>query len=342
MSDRSSPVPHSFQRLLSPLPTGWQPISYTIFADGTLALLSTNVDLAGEHQRVKRVLPSSPRLNPVSRLKALSSEGTAQVWTACSSGWVEAFACPLEKPYPIIDRFDDGRWLTADSGFDGGANARLFSRDGALLGRLRLGDGIQHIVTDASNRIWVGWSDQGTGGNGDWDVRGHEYPPSLDGLGCFDVNGALSSLPDWLFEAGLLIECYALNITDRSALTCFYSHVDFRLIRVVPGRPVQWWRSEFRGSSAIAVDGAHALIAGGYGEDANRLVLVTLDGPGQGEDVCAIAQWALPLRRLPAPTSQPAPVWEHPALLTGRGDMLHLVDDGVWYCWRVSDLMTPR
>lgn len=219
-----------------------------------------------------------------------------------------------------------------ESGFYGGPNARLFSRDGALLERFKLGDGIAHVATDASDRIWVGWHDEGI----------YEHPPSRNGLGCFDVKGAPSSLPDWPFLPGFLIACYALNVTEYTALTCFYSHVDFRLIQVRPRQPVQWWKTELSGASAIARDGMHALIAGGYGDDANRLALVLLDGPGQGEDVRVIAQWTLPLRRLPPSTNEWAPVWDHPTVLIGRGDLLHLIYDGDWYVWRVSDLMTSR
>lgn len=268
-----------------------------------------SVDLAGEHRRASVALSASLPLDPPSSLNALSATGTARVWTEGDSGWVVALNCPLEKPYPIVDRFNDGLWFVADAGFYGGANGRLLTPDGALLGRFRLGDGIGHSSTDASSRIWVGWNDQGIGAKGDRDIDGHEYPPSLDGLGCFETNGALLPFPDLPFPAGFLIECYALNITGQLALRCFYSHTDSGLVQVAPGEPVRWWRSEFSDVSAIARDGRHALMAGGYGEDADRLVLVTLDGPGQGEDVRALAQWALPLHRRSASTNAPAPVW---------------------------------
>lgn len=111
MSDRSPLVPQCFLQRLSPPPAGCQAISYAVFADGTLALLSTNVDLASEHQRARLALLSSSPLDPPSCLDALSSKGAAQVWTACDPGWVEVFSCPLEKPYPIIDRLNDGRWI---------------------------------------------------------------------------------------------------------------------------------------------------------------------------------------------------------------------------------------
>ena len=217
MSNRLPPVPKGFQQHLSPLPSGWQTINYAVFSDETLAVVSANVDLVSEHQRIKLALLSSSRLDPPSCLDVLSSGGTMQVWTACSSSWVMALMCPLERPYPIVNRLNDGRWLVAESGFYSGTNARLLSRNGVLLSRLKLGDGIRYMATDAFNRIWVGWNDQGIGGNSDWDIDGHEYPPSLDGLGGFDVNGNLLPLPDWPFPPGFLIECYALNVTETRA-----------------------------------------------------------------------------------------------------------------------------
>ena len=32
------------------------------------------------------------------------------------------------------------------------------------------------------------------------------------------------------------------------------------------------------------------------------------------------------------------PVWEHPDLLVGRGDVLYPVDGGTWHTWRITDL----
>jgi hypothetical protein len=114
-----------------------------------------------------------------------------------------------------------------------------------------------------------------------------------------------------------------------------FHHVDGRY----PGEPARWWRTNVLGPKAIAVAGNHALLAGGYQKEANRLALVDLVENGVGEQAPVLAAWTLPIRPLPPSDNEWAPVWHRPSLLTGRGDTLHLVDDSVWYRWRVSDLV---
>lgn len=116
------------------------------------------------------------------------------------------------------------------------------------------------------------------------------------------------------------------------------AYTDFPLAHFRSGELARWWRSELQGPNAIAIDGAHALVAGGYRQEANRLALVALEGEGNGEDARLLGTWCLPVRRLPDPANEWAPVWNNPTLLTGRGDTLHLIDDGIWHRWRVADI----
>jgi hypothetical protein len=94
--------------------------------------------------------------------------------------------------------------------------------------------------------------------------------------------------------------------------------------------------------NAIATDGRHVLLAGGYGDDATRLVLVALQGDGRGENTRVLASWRLPLvKRVSLEHEHPSLaehfIWERPMLLAGKGDMLHLVNGETWYSWRVAD-----
>jgi hypothetical protein len=144
------------------------------------------------------------------------------------------------------------------------------------------------------------------------------------------------SLPGHVFDEQRRVIVSNL-LSGEAAWTLPYS--EFPIVCFVPGEPARWWRNELVGPDALAVDKTHALIAGGYTENANRLTLVALAGVGQGEEARQLASWALPLRRLAPPANEWAPVWNAPDLLDGRGDTLHLVDDGVWHCWRVADLL---
>jgi hypothetical protein len=340
MADELPAVPPpSFQLRLPTLPVGWQVIRYAALADGTLAVISTDVDLATEHQRIRAAHLASSSYDHT-RLNALAAGGTARVWIAGSPGWTEALSFSLETPFPIFDRFEDGRWLVANRPSREPANARVLSPDGATLARFKLGDGVSHLGVDASDRIWVGWTDEGMFGNGDWSVPGHEWPPCSNGVACFTPSGMLLPLPQWPKEAGNIADCYALNVLGPGALTCPYT--EFPIVRFFPDKPICWWRNALSGPEAVATDDTHALIAGGYTENANRLTLVALEGVGQGDDARQLASWALPLRRLPPPPNEWAPVWYPPDLLDGRGDMLHLVSDGLWQRWRVADLVALK
>lgn len=328
---------------MSHLPTpmsGWQPVSYTVLADGTLAVLATDVDLAGEHQRINAAFQASTPPDPPSRLVELCANGNAHIWITTPNGaWVAGPTFPLETPFPQFDRFGDGRWLVVASRTREEPNARVLTSEGTLLYRVMLGDGIEHVAIDADDRIWVGWFDEGMFGNDDWRVPGQEWPPSSNGVACFADDGNLLPLPLWPTGAGIIADCYALNVTGAGAWVCPYT--DFPLVRFVPGEQSRWWRSDIAGPTAVAIDGDHAVLAGGYTKDANRLALVALIGNGEGEHASVLATWELPLRRLPPSENSGAPVWDHPNFLTGRGDTLHLVDDGVWYRWRVRDLTRP-
>ena len=215
-----------------------------------------------------------------------------------------------------------------------GPNARVLAPDGALYARFMLGDAIEQVVIDSVDRIWVGWFDEGMGG-GEWTVPGMEWPPSCNGVACFASDGAVEEMPLWPEEAGLIASCYVLTAAGSGVWTSPYT--DFPIVRFVPGRPARWWRSELTGPKAIAVDATHALVAGGYGDDAARLTLVRLQEPGNGQDAVPVVTWRMPLRAALPIQNDWAPVWERPTLLAGRGDTLHLIDDGKWHQWRVAD-----
>jgi hypothetical protein len=340
MSDELAAVPSpSFQLHLPALDAGWQVIRYAVLADGKLAVVSTDVDLKDEHERIRAARLASLSYDHT-RLHALAAGAVARVWIAGTEGWTEALSFRLETPFPIFDRFEDGRWIIVNRPSREDANARVISQDGTTLTRFKLGNGVSRLGVDASNRIWVGWWDQGIFGNLDWSVPGLEWPPCNNGVACFDPNGRLLPLPEWPNIAGSVVDCFALNVSGQSAWVCPCTEIP--LVGFVFEKSARWWRNKHSGPFALAVSETHALIAGGYTHNANRLTLVSLEGPGRGEDACQLASWALPLRRLEPPANEWSPVWYPPDLLDGRGDTLHLVNHGLWQFWRVADLVAPR
>lgn len=311
---------------LSPIPAGWQALHHAILADGTLAAIVTDVDLASEWARIH----ASPdgHLDPPGRIDDLTKEGSAKLLSWGEDGWKEGPVFPLETPHPLLGRFADGRWLVVGSRTRGDPNARILSPDGSLLTRFMLGDGIEHVAIDDLDRIWVGWFDEGIFGRG-WSVPGMEWPPSSNGVACFTPDGSIVAVPTWPEEAGLIDDCYALTPAASGAWVCAYT--DFALVNFAPGEPTRWWRNALVGAKAIAIDGNHMLLAGGYGSDAARLALVELDQRGSGEAAVTLATWQMPLRLAGS---------ERPMLLTGRADTLHLIDGDRWHRWRVGDVVT--
>ncbi|WP_380926766.1 hypothetical protein [Sphingomonas arantia] len=317
---------------LPALPAGWHPKRYAITVGGKLAVAACNIDIDAERTRILAAE------DPPSRLQELLNAGRTGLMVLGDAGWYLELSIELETPHSLIDRFADGRWLVVGGRTDAKSNARVFGPDGTLLNRFLLGDGIQDIGIDSVGRIWVSWFDEGIAGpyNEKWRVAGEERPPSSRGIGCFDATGAFIPLPP-IPEVGRIDDCYALTVTGDEAWACPYT--EFPLLRLSPNQPVRWWTSELAGPSAVAIDGSCALVAGGYEEDASRLALVSLEGGGEGESVRLLARYDLPLRRRSTSANASKPDWDRPTLLAGRGDMLHLVDDGVWRRWRVSEVL---
>ena len=318
---------------LPPLPAGWHLVAAAALADGKLALLGADADLAQEWRRDAegRVL---------GKPWEVAARATARVWRFDGEALDAGPSFPLEAPYWQIDRFDDGRWLVVAARTDNEPNARVLAPDGALLARFKLGDGIEHVGVDGRDRIWVGWFDEGIYGNDAWRVPGEDWPPSSRGIGVFSAAGDYQPLSVFPEAVGIVADCYALNIMDEGAWAC--PEMNFPLLDLRPDHPVRWWSSEIGGAKALAVSGTHVLLAGGYGADANRLTLVTLDGEGNGGAARTVASWRLPLApRVPQPGERPEILehhpWQYPMLLAGRGDTIHLIQDETWHRWRVSD-----
>jgi hypothetical protein len=317
---------------LSPIPEAWQALSYAVLSDGSLIIVVTDVDLASERARV---FGNFGVLEPPSQINELKNSGRVQLLVWAADGWRSGPTFPLENSHLLVDRFGDGRWLVVGTRTLGEPNARVFAPDGSQLARFTLGDGIEHVAIDSFDRIWVGWFDEGVGGNTGWQVPGQEWPPSSNGVACFASDGRLIDVPSKPAGVEHIEDCYALTVDGAGVWVCTYT--DFPLIRFSPGGSARWWCGAPAGSKAIAVDGDRALVAGGYGADAARLALLRLDGAGEGEGVQLLATSHLPLRPAAPTDHRWAPVWERPNLLAGRGDTLHLVDDDIWYRWRVAD-----
>jgi hypothetical protein len=314
----SAPEPNV--AVLPSLPDGWQIVRHAILADGNLAIIGTDVDLRSEWRREGTGLVIG---NP----QRVAAAAQARIWVFDGSSTAMGPTFPLLTPFPMFDRFADGRWLVASSRALDEAKARILAAQGDELARIRVGDGIQHLKIDGRGRVWVGWFDEGVFGNDGWRVPGHEWPPSSYGLAAFDDAGVLVAHATDAPTYGGIADCYALNVTAERAWACTYT--EFPILECTSEGGSRWWTTELSGPSAIAVDPPYVLAAGGYAENGNRLVLVRLDRE-QGETV---SEWRLPID-LDGPNTA--------NFIDGRGDQLHVVRAGSWYRWRIADFLAAR
>lgn len=299
------------------LPPSWQVVTYSVLLDGRLAILGADVDLRREWQRDQDGMMLG---NP----HRVAAGASARIWIFDGSSLAEGPIFPLLSPYPAFDRFADGRWLVASTRAFEEPNARILTTKGAEVRRIRLGDGIEHLKIDEVDRIWVGWFDEGIFGNDGWHVPGREWPPSNSGLAAFDEEGAVVALAELASSSGLIADCYALNVIEKTAWACPYT--DFPILACDGRGRSRWWPTALSGPRAIAVCPPYVVAAGGYAKDGNRVVLVRLDEK-RGE---IVEEW-----RLPFEVGFPDAV----ALIDARGDQLHVVEKEVWHRWRVQDFI---
>jgi hypothetical protein len=150
-------------------------------------------------------------------------------------------------------------------------------------------------------------------------LPGLKWAPSAHGIAAFDDTGALLEHSTLTSVA----DCYALNVLNDEAWACTYS--DFPIWRMHDGRERNW-PTNLRGTRAIAVRYPHVLAAGGYRDEANRVVLLRLENSVSH----SLGEW-----RLPFGVGYPAQV----EMIDGRDDELHVVQDHQWHRWRVADFV---
>lgn len=279
-----------------------------MLAESRLSVIGANEDVLGAARSDREGKTSGEMLKA-------AHTASAKIWTVENGTLVEHIRFPLLEPFPIVEQFPDGRWLVTQARASGKWNARIFDMQGTEQDHFFLGDGIEHIKIDSRSRIWVGWFDEGIGGNRDWRVPGQQFPPSTYGLASFDEMGMLiSCAPPVTID-----DCYALNVAADVVWGCTYT--DFPIWRL--GDDFEdIWQTKLIGTSALAVKWPHVLAAGGYGDNAGSTTLFKLDET----TATTLGEWNLPLG-------------DHFHMMDGRDDELHVVQNGQWQRWKVDDFI---
>jgi hypothetical protein len=136
-------------------------------------------------------------------------------------------------------------------------NARVYDGIGSVIAEFCLGDGIEHLQTDAAGNIWAAYFDEGVFGNFGWGASNGAEPIGSAGLVRFDRSGK----KEWEYRPpdGLdsICDCYALNVSSSGVWACYYT--EFPIIRIDSHGRIEWWRNEsFGGQTTCCERRQHA------------------------------------------------------------------------------------
>ncbi|MGV3479978.1 MAG: hypothetical protein ACO1O3_08530 [Sphingobium sp.] len=299
----------SASTIIPAAPAGWFDHDWFLLSDGALAVLRTDRDIRAAHAAWWRRTQSGEDAGPY---RDPSIGAAAKLFVLARDGSWEKNPVAIDLPefaYPEIDRFGDGRWVVVSA--RAGArdvNARILAPDGQMLHGFAAGDGIEHIRCAPDGTIWIGYFDEGI--FGDTLAQG--------GLVRFDPRGK----PLWSYNdesrgaAASIADCYALTLDGDALWACFYT--DFPIVRIADGKE-SLWHGSASGVRALAMDGDHVLLAGGYGREQSRLTLVRLSGAklsgGTAQTIGTLDFDSL----------------DDAALVQGRGDTIHVVKGDRWH-----------
>lgn len=274
----SSPPPQSSCELPVP-PLGWFEYGCAVLSDGSLALVRVDVDMASKSDQETRSVWPNARLR-LSRLRNHVEIDVAEVPASVS---------------PIVDCFPDGQWIVIEPRASAKAqNARLFGADGSPKGAFAIGDAVLHTSCTPEGVLWVGYFDE-----------------HVDGpvIATFDAAGRQT----WAFSDDHYDPCdvYAFGTTGEVGWACTYAN--FPILSISDGI-VRSWENHFSGARAITATDDFVLLAGGYGQESDRVVLLRL-----GEQVAVpFAEFRWPL------------IADPQAYVSGRDGVLHVVTEGRW------------
>ena len=167
-------------------------------------------------------------------------------------------------------------------------NAWIISRDGTILSRFCLGDGIENCVVKTDGTIITGYFDEGVFGNYGWadSSSAHGYVPPVGecGLIAWTPDGA----PLWKNEKYSIYDCYAISLDEEENLW-FYYYDDFQLVRTnfkenfAFDLPI-----EGSGAFSVASSGDAFLFQGGY-QKHDKFYFLTAHGGRLGQKQEAVA-----------------------------------------------------
>jgi hypothetical protein len=163
--------------------------------------------------------------------------------------------------FPHLAALPDGGFVVADArSREGERQVQVFDALGRASWTFRVGDAIEHLLTDEAGDLWVGYFDEGVYGD----------PSSAPGLRHWSATG--ESL--WSYRpaasADSISDCYALNVSGRTAWACPYTR--FPLLEIGAGHAVRVRENPVRSVLGFAVHAERVVLFGRHGDRTGRLV----------------------------------------------------------------------
>lgn len=202
-------------------------------------------------------------------------------------------------------------------------NAWIYDANGTLQNQFLLGDGIQHLQADEGGNIWVGYFDEGVYGNFGWGGTGDAAPLGATGLVCFNAQGGKLWEYQPVSGTDFISDVYALNVFAKEVWAYYYT--DFPLVRIRWDRNVQAWATKIAGARAFAVGNEKALMFGGYGDHRTSCRVLRLCNTEAVFD-----------QRIALSLPEGGNLAD--ATVTGRGNVLHVFADEIWYQFSTGSL----
>ena len=163
----------------------------------------------------------------------LEGDGSAKIESETGSTVVlKEHGATKRFSFPLLQRFVDGRWLIVEPRNASVApNAFIFDKSGTPIHAFYVGDGIQMVVVDRKDKIWIGYFDEGIFGAFDApaDHPWHRFGPN--GLVRLDTKGNVEFAYNRNHPNKSISDIYAMTIDDRDELW-FSPYTDFFLASI--------------------------------------------------------------------------------------------------------------
>ncbi|MGH3664432.1 MAG: hypothetical protein ACRDT8_06885 [Micromonosporaceae bacterium] len=231
-----------------------------------------------------------------------------------ADGASEAVRLETELRPSFVQPLGQGRILLAAARTRGEPNAEVWTFAGELVTRGQLGDAIEHCLTTASGKLWVGYFDEALSGEG----------PQSHGLARFTADFGV----DWLYpfqELPPIVDCYALNVDGETA-HC-YAYTDFHIVSISDADAADHGPAPKRSASRLLVAGDRAVLIGGSRAEYDLVTPLRIDTDGIHLDGQQ--------RRLVLPDGLEAQRLRYVC----RGADLHAFAGATWYRISLEDLL---